>query len=93
MTFFAPPGRDAAWLGIGLLGQVLFGARFLVQWICSEISGKSRVPRAFWYLSVAGGVFLLSYAIHQNELPFIVGETVTLLIFLRNVQLIHRRRQ
>lgn len=92
MTFFIPAGKDA-WLGIGLLGQGLFGARFLVQWICSEINGKSTVPRAFWYLSVAGGVLLLSYAIHRNELPFIVGEIVTLLIFLRNIQLIHRRRR
>ncbi|HLI19228.1 MAG TPA: lipid-A-disaccharide synthase N-terminal domain-containing protein [Rhodanobacteraceae bacterium] len=88
-----PTGDAAVWIGIGLLGQALFGARFLVQWIYSEIRGKSRVPHAFWYLSVAGGVLILAYAIHRNELPFIIGEVVTLLIFLRNVQLLRRTRE
>ena len=83
-------GNQNLWLGIGLAGQLLFGARFAVQWLYSEIKGKSRVPHAFWYLSVAAGTLLLAYAIHRDELPFIVGEAVTLLIFLRNVQLIRK---
>ena len=82
--------QESLWIGIGLIGQLLFGARFVVQWLYSEIKGKSRVPNAFWYLSVAAGLLLLAYAIHRDELPFIVGETVTLLIFLRNVQLMRR---
>lgn len=86
-------GNLDVWVGLGLLGQALFGARFLVQWIYSEMKGKSRVPHAFWYLSVAGGVILLAYAIHRNELPFIIGETVTLLIFMRNVQLLRRTHE
>ena len=81
------------WIGFGMLGQALFGARFLVQWIHSEIKGKSRVPHVFWYLSVAGGAITLTYAVHRNELPCIVGEAVTLLIFMRNVQLLRRPRQ
>lgn len=85
-----PAGSEDLWLGLGLLGQVLFGARFLVQWIYSEIRGRSRVPRTFWYLSVAGGAILLVYAIHRNEIPFIAGEAVTLLVFLRNVQLLRK---
>jgi lipid-A-disaccharide synthase-like uncharacterized protein len=78
------------WVGAGFIGQACFGARFLVQWLYSEARGKSRIPDAFWYLSVAGGVILLSYAIHRRELVFVIGESVTLLIFLRNVQLLHR---
>lgn len=78
------------WIAAGLIGQVLFGARFLVQWLYSEARGKSLIPDAFWYLSVAGGVILLSYAIHRRELVFIVGEATTLLIFLRNLHLIRR---
>lgn len=89
----APTGDPAVWIGVGLLGQTLFGARFLVQWIYSEIGGKSRVPVAFWYLSIAGGVLVLAYAIHCDEWPFIVGEVVTLLIFLRNVQLFRRAHE
>src|SRR5690606_31588375 len=39
------------WLGIGFLGQSLFFMRFFVQWIVSERSRKSVVPKAFWYFS------------------------------------------
>lgn len=79
-----------AWVAAGFTGQALFGARFLVQWLCSERQHKSVVPHLFWYLSVAGGVLVLSYAIHRHEPVFIAGEVVTLLIFLRNLQLLHR---
>ncbi len=82
---------QAMWIAAGFTGQALFGARFLVQWLSSERQRKSVVPRAFWYLSVAGGVLVLSYAIHRREIVFIIGEVVTLLIFLRNVQLLHRK--
>jgi lipid-A-disaccharide synthase-like uncharacterized protein len=85
-----PAHRNVIWLSLGLFGQVLFGLRFLIQWIYSEIRGKSRVPPVFWYLSVAGGAMLLAYAIHRDEVPFILGETVTLLVFMRNLQLLRR---
>ncbi len=83
-------GSQTAWISVGFIGQALFGARFLVQWLSSEAQGRSVVPKAFWYLSVAGGVVLLSYAIHREDPVFIVGEFVTLLIFLRNVQLLFK---
>ena len=51
------------WLTVGFLGQALFTARFLVQWLVSEKNGKSIVPAAFWWLSLLGGAALLSYAI------------------------------
>ncbi|MHB8310999.1 lipid-A-disaccharide synthase N-terminal domain-containing protein [Metallibacterium sp.] len=79
------------WLAVGFAGQALFGMRFLVQWLYSEKHGRSVIPKAFWYLSVAGGVVLLSYAIHRDEPVFIVGEALTLLVFLRNLDLIRRK--
>ena len=82
---------DALWVGAGLAGQAIFGARFLVQWLYSEAHGKSVIPGIFWYLSVAGGVILLSYAIHRREPVFIIGESITLMIFLRNLQMLHKR--
>ncbi|MEO6967301.1 MAG: lipid-A-disaccharide synthase N-terminal domain-containing protein [Rhodanobacteraceae bacterium] len=79
---------QTVWIGAGFVGQALFGARFLVQWLYSEARGKSVFPRAFWYLSVAAGAILLCYAIHREEPVFIVGESVTLLVFLRNLHLL-----
>nr|WP_255683008.1 lipid-A-disaccharide synthase N-terminal domain-containing protein [Dyella sp. 2HG41-7] len=78
------------WVGAGLIGQIIFGARFMVQWLYSESRGQSLIPPMFWYLSVAGGVILLSYAIHQREAVFIIGEAVTLAIFLRNLVMLRK---
>lgn len=84
--------EQTLWLSIGFAGQALFGVRFLVQWLYSESHGRSVIPTVFWYFSVAGGVVLLAYAIHRKEPVFIAGETLTLMIFLRNLQLLRRNR-
>jgi lipid-A-disaccharide synthase-like uncharacterized protein len=84
---------QAAWIALGLAGQALFGARFLAQWLYSELQHRSVVPRLFWYLSVAGGVLVLSYAIHRREPVFIIGEAATLAIFLRNLHMLRRGRE
>ena len=52
---------------LGLLGQVLFFSRFLVQWIASEKKGRSTIPLSFWYLSIGGGGLLLVYAIWRRD--------------------------
>jgi lipid-A-disaccharide synthase-like uncharacterized protein len=75
------------WLGIGFLGQSLFFMRFFVQWIASEKSRKSVVPKAFWYFSIMGGMTLLAYAIHQRDVVFMVGQASGLLIYVRNLML------
>jgi lipid-A-disaccharide synthase-like uncharacterized protein len=81
---------DHLWLGIGLLGQALFSARFLVQWIASERRKRSVVPLAFWYFSVGGGLTLLAYAIYRRDPVFILGQTAGLLVYARNLWLIYR---
>jgi lipid-A-disaccharide synthase-like uncharacterized protein len=78
------------WTDIGYLGQVLFGCRFLVQWIASERRRRTVVPHAFWYLSIGGGALVLAYAIHQRDPVFIVPQAAGLLIYARNLWLIHR---
>ena len=54
---------QTVWIGIGFLGQALFSARFLIQWLASERSPQSVVSSAFWWFSMAGGAILLSYAL------------------------------
>lgn len=84
---------EAAWVAIGLLGQLLFSARFLLQWIVSEREGRSVIPVAFWYLSIAGGMTLLAYAIYRRDPVFIVGQSTGVLIYARNLYLIYGRRR
>lgn len=82
---------DRIWLCVGLAGQALFFMRFLVQWIASERSRRSVVPRAFWYFSLGGGVVLFAYALHQRDLVFTIGQGAGLLIYSRNLMLLGRR--
>ena len=81
------------WLYFGFVAQFMFAARFLVQWICSEIKQESHIPLAFWYLSVCGGVMLLTYAIHRQDPVFILGQSTGLIVYLRNLRLIYKKRK
>ncbi|GAB4040080.1 MAG: lipid-A-disaccharide synthase N-terminal domain-containing protein [Rubrivivax sp.] len=81
---------DGGWLAVGFLGQALFSARFIVQWLSSEKMKKSVIPHAFWYFSVAGGCTLLAYAIHRRDPVFIIGQASGLFIYLRNLQFLWR---
>ncbi len=81
---------EHVWLGVGLLGQAFFSARFLVQWIASERRKRSVVPRAFWYFSVGGGLTLLAYAIYRRDPVFILGQSAGLFVYARNLWLIYR---
>ena len=78
------------WLLLGFAGQTLFFSRFLVQWIVSERKGRSTVPRTFWYLSLGGGLLLLTYAIHRQDPVFIVGQSIGGFVYIRNLMLLHR---
>ncbi len=80
------------WLAIGFLGQALFSARFLIQWIASEKRGESTIPLAFWWFSLAGGATLLCYALWRADPVFILGQGMGLAIYARNLVLIGRAR-
>lgn len=84
----------ALWITIGLAGQALFSARFIIQWLASEKARRSVVPKAFWYFSLTGSAVLLAYAIHRVDPVFILGQAAGFAIYLRNLWLIeveHRR--
>lgn len=83
---------DRIWICVGLLGQVAFASRFLVQWIISEARRESVIPIAFWYLSLMGGMILLSYALHIRDPVFTLGQSFGLVVYIRNLMLIHRKR-
>lgn len=77
---------------LGMLGQVLFFSRFLVQWIASEKKGKSVVPLSFWYLSIGGGFLLLLYALWRKDPVITLGQLVGLFVYIRNLMLIYRHK-
>ena len=78
------------WVAFGLLGQVIFGSRFIVQWIISEKKKASHIPIGFWYLSLVGGLVTTVYAVHRRDPVFIIGQAAGLIVYLRNLMLIYR---
>jgi lipid-A-disaccharide synthase-like uncharacterized protein len=81
---------EQAWIIVGFIGQALFGTRFLIQWLTSERAKRSVIPTTFWYFSVCGSLVLLCYSLHKLDPVFIVGQIAGLLIYLRNLYLLHR---
>ena len=81
------------WVIIGFVGQALFGARIIIQWLVSEKKGESTIPLAFWYCSIGGAVVLLTYAIHRQDPVFIVGQSLGSIVYIRNLILIDRKKK
>ena len=84
---------SVSWLIVGFLGQIFFSARFIIQWIYSEINKKSIIPLAFWFFSILGGITLLFYAIHRKDPVFILGQSAGLLIYARNLYFINKQNK
>ena len=82
---------ELIWVLFGLFGQLMFTGRFLVQWIASERARRSVVPVAVWYFSIAGGLVLLAYAIYRADPVFILGQTLGVVIYSRNLWLIRHQ--
>lgn len=85
--------EEVTWLIIGFLGQFFFSMRFIIQWIRSEKEKKSIIPMAFWYFSLLGGTTLLTYAIYREDPVFILGQSLGIFIYARNIYLIYNEKQ
>jgi lipid-A-disaccharide synthase-like uncharacterized protein len=57
------------------------------------VEGRSVIPIAFWYFSVAGGIISLAYAVYIDSLPYILGQGSGLIVYVRNLWLIFRERR
>lgn len=84
--------NDHIWALIGFGGTALFASRFIIQWIQSEREGRSIIPVAFWYCSLAGGAVTLAYTIHLQSVPLSLGQASGLIVYSRNLWLILREK-
>ena len=81
-------------LGFGVIAQVTFFCRWIVQWIASERRRASHVPELFWWLSLAGATMLLVYFTMRGEPVGILGQLVGWLVYSRNLYFVrvkHKR--
>jgi lipid-A-disaccharide synthase-like uncharacterized protein len=82
------PTSELIWIAIGLVAQLMFSTRFLIQWLASERARASIIPETFWYFSLFGGLLLLAYAIYRADPVFILGQAMGLVIYTRNIYFI-----
>ena len=80
------------WISVGLGGQAAFFGRMFIQWIISERQRSSVVPEVFWWFSLFGGVCLFSYFAWRQDIVGVLGQTSGVVIYARNLRLIHKRR-
>jgi lipid-A-disaccharide synthase-like uncharacterized protein len=81
------------WVAVGLLGQVLFTGRMIVQWIASEKSKRSVVPTAFWWMSLIGASMLITYFIWRKDVVGVLGQATGWGIYVRNLYLIYAHKK
>lgn len=82
---------EVMWLAVGLAGQALFSARWIIQWFVTEKSRRSTVPETFWYLSLVGGLLVFAYGVHKMDPVIILGQ-FGVIIYSRNLFFIHRSK-
>ena len=83
----------SVWKVVGWLGNLVFFARFFFQWYVTEKRGQVVVPPLFWWLSLAGSLILLSYALfYEHDSVFIFAYLFNWIPYIRNL-VIHRRHQ
>ena len=80
------------WKVIGWVGNFVFFTRFFIQWYATEKKKRVVVPTAFWWLSLAGSLLLLTYSLHKRDSVFIFAYLFTWIPYTRNL-IIHYRHQ
>ncbi|MGD9555933.1 MAG: lipid-A-disaccharide synthase N-terminal domain-containing protein [Mangrovibacterium sp.] len=72
---------------IGLISQVLFFARTILQWFKSEHEGRVLSPTIFWQISLLASIMMLIYGIMRNDAAILIGQILVYFIYIRNIQL------
>jgi len=88
LNITSPAGM--AWVALGLLGQLLFTGRMILQWLVSERSRRSVVPVGFWWMSLVGATMLLAYFLWRRDIVGVLGQAAGWIVYIRNLWLIYR---
>lgn len=81
------------WVAVGLVGQLLFTGRMLVQWLASEKSKRSVIPVSFWWMSLVGASMLGVYFIWRRDAVGFLGQATGWIVYVRNLWLIHKENR
>ncbi|MCM2294296.1 lipid-A-disaccharide synthase N-terminal domain-containing protein [Allorhizobium sp. BGMRC 0089] len=81
---------DLIWVVLGLVAQLIFSLRFIIQWLVSEKEKRSVIPTAFWWISIVGSIMLLAYGIHRHDPIIILGQALGIVVYGRNLMLLYQ---
>lgn len=89
---FANPDIPLPLLLYGSAGQIIFTLRFIYQWLYSVRRRRSVLPVGFWWISLLGSLTICSYAIFRADPVLIVGQSVGLVAYIRNIIIGHHEK-
>lgn len=70
---------------LGYAAQLLFSARFFVQWIMSERAKRVLSPTVFWQISMVAACLFCVYGWLRNDFSIILGQFITYYIYIWNL--------
>jgi lipid-A-disaccharide synthase-like uncharacterized protein len=76
---------------LGFLAQIVFGWRFLQQWLNSELHQKSLVTVNFWRFSLVGNILLLIHSYLQLQFHVCIIQGCNAVISWRNLNLMEQK--
>ncbi len=77
---------------LGLVGNLTFSMRFIVQWLASEKRGDSVIPISFWYWSIGGSIIMFLYFLFRRDPVGVIAYFPNSIIYIRNLMLIRKRK-
>lgn len=72
---------------MGFIAAFFFSARFAIQWIYSEMKGKSVVPKSFWVASLIANVLLFFHGSIQLQYHVSLVQGCNCVLSWRNINL------
>jgi lipid-A-disaccharide synthase-like uncharacterized protein len=82
------------WKIVGWMGNGAFSSRFFVQWYATEKRKQVVVPLLFWWLSLAGSLLMLAYALFgKHDSVFIFAYAFAWIPYIRNLIIHHRHER
>ena len=73
---------------IGLVSQLLFSSRIVLQWVQSERARRVLVPTLFWQISLVSSFLMIVYGILRHDPVILAAQLISYGIYIRNLQLL-----
>ena len=70
---------------LGLLAQLLFASRMLVQWVLSEKERKVVNPTIFWVISLVASLLFFLYGWLRSDFALMLGQVIGYVVYVWNL--------